>query len=92
MGQLFVVEIEVQGTRQLRQNGVEGMYIFVVPPSLEELQRRLENRGTETSAQIQDRLRIAAEELRSRELYDHVVVNEDLQETIREVEGIIGLR
>ncbi len=92
VGQLFVVEIEVQGTRQLRQNGVEGMYIFVVPPSLEELQRRLENRGSETSAQIQDRLRIAAEELRSRELYDHVVVNEDLQETIREVKDIIGLR
>jgi len=91
-GQLFVVEIEVQGTRQLRQNRVEGMYIFVVPPSLEELQRRLENRGTETSAQIQDRLRIAAEELRARELYDHEVVNEDLQETIGKVKDIIGLR
>jgi guanylate kinase len=90
-GQLFVVEIEVQGTRQLRGNGVTGIYIFVVPPSLEELQRRLENRGTETAAQIQDRLRIAAEELEARELYDHEVVNEDLQETIREVKDLIGL-
>lgn len=91
-GQLFVVEIEVQGTRQLREDGVEGIYIFVVPPSLEELQRRLQRRGTETSAQIQDRLRIAAEELRARELYDHEVVNEDLDRTIREVEELIGLR
>jgi len=90
-GQLFVVEIEVQGTRQLRENGVEGMYIFVVPPSLGELQRRLENRGTETATQIQNRLRIAAEELRAGELYDHEVVNEDLSETIREVKVIIGL-
>jgi len=90
-GQLFVVEIEVQGTRQLRANGVEGVYIFVVPPSLEELQRRLERRGTETAAQIQERLRIAAEELGARELYDHEVVNEDLQQTIREVKDLIGL-
>ena len=91
-GQNFVVEIEVQGTRQLRQNGVEGVYIFVVPPSLEELQRRLEHRGTESPEQIQERLRIAAEELRARDLYDHEVVNEDLQETIREVKDLIGLK
>jgi guanylate kinase len=90
-GQNFVVEIEVQGTRQLRENGVQGIYIFVVPPSLEELQRRLEKRGTESAAQIQERMRIAAEELEAGELYDHEVVNEDLQETIREVKGLIGL-
>lgn len=90
-GQSFVVEIEVQGTRQLRENCVAGIYIFVVPPSLEELRRRLEHRGTETPDQVQERLRIAAEELRARELYDHVVVNEDLQETIREVKDLIGL-
>jgi guanylate kinase len=91
-GQMFVVEIEVQGTRQLRANGVQGVYIFVVPPSLAELRRRLENRGTETPAQIQDRLRIAAEELEARELYDHEVVNEDLQQAIREIKDIIGLK
>lgn len=90
-GQLFVVEIEVQGTRKLRENGVEGVYIFVVPPSLEELERRLQRRGTETPAQIRDRLRIAAQELEAKELYDHEVVNEDLQQTIREVKDLIGV-
>ncbi len=90
-GQMFVVEIEVNGTQQLREDRVEGVYIFVVPPSLDELRRRLENRGTETTAQIQTRLSIAAKELEGRVLYDHEVVNEDLQEAIREVKAIIGL-
>jgi guanylate kinase len=90
-GQMFVVEIEVEGTRQLRENNVQGVYIFVVPPSLQELRHRLEKRGTETADQIQDRLRIAAEEFEARVLYDHEVVNEDLPETIREVKAIIGL-
>ena len=62
-----------------------------MPPSLDELRRRLENRGTETTAQIQTRLSIAAKELEARVLYDHEVVNEDLQEAIREVKAIIGL-
>jgi guanylate kinase len=90
-GRVFVVEIEVQGTRQLRARGVEGTYVFVVPPSLEELERRIVARGQNTPDEIRDRLRIAEEEMRARDLYDHVIENDDLQRAIGEVFGVIGL-
>lgn len=90
-GRIFVLEIEVQGTEKLRQDDVQGVYVFVVPPSEEELRRRLVDRGTNTAEEIEQRLRIAAQELKAKHLYDHVVVNQDLDRTIAEVKEIIGL-
>ena len=90
-GRVFILEIEVQGTRQLRDNRVVGDFIFIVPPSMEVLRQRLADRGTNTPEEIEDRLRIAADELESAGLYDFVVVNEDLEDTIAEVEERIGL-
>lgn len=90
-GRVFLLEIEVQGTRQLRQKNVPGTYVFVVPPSMEELRRRLILRSTNSPTDIDRRMRIAEEELRSRHLYDHVVVNDDLARTIAEVRRIVGL-
>ena len=90
-GKVFVLEIEVQGTRQLRQGGTPGRYVFVVPPSLDELRRRLERRGTDTPEEIQKRLQIAAQELEAQDLYDHVVINDRLDDTIACVQQIIGL-
>lgn len=90
-GLVFVLEIEVQGTRQLRERDVEGCYVFVVPPSLEELRRRLVARGTNTPEEIDQRIAIAEEELEARGLYDHVVPNVELERTIADVRRIIGL-
>ncbi len=90
-GRTFVLEIEVQGTRHLRDSGVQGIYVFVVPPDEEELRKRLTARGTNTPEEIEQRLRIAAEELQSKDLYDHIVVNQDLQDTIAQVKEIIDL-
>lgn len=90
-GRIFVLEIEVQGTRQLRACAVEGLYLFIVPPDFAELRRRLERRGSDSPAEIEQRLRIAEEELRGAHLYDHVIENRDLQATIRRVEELIGL-
>jgi guanylate kinase len=90
-GLLFVLEIEVQGTRQLRSDGVEGIYVFLVPPGLDELRSRLAARAANSPEEIEERLRIAAEEMKARDLYDHVVVNDDLDRAIREVKRIIGL-
>lgn len=90
-GRLFVLEIEVQGTRQLRQSEVEGEYIFIMPPDIETLRRRLEGRHSDTAQAIERRLEIASEEMLARDMYDHVVVNDSLEEAIAEVEGIIGL-
>lgn len=90
-GRAFVLEIEVQGTRQLRQGRVPGIYVFIVPPGIEVLRERLRRRSSNTEDEIEQRLRIAAEELRAAELYDHVVVNEDLPATIQRVVELVGL-
>ncbi|MBK8975542.1 MAG: guanylate kinase [Planctomycetes bacterium] len=90
-GRVFVLEIEVQGTRQLRARGVDGIYVFVVPPSLAELERRIRARGQNTEEEIADRLRIAEEELRAKDLYDHVIENDDLDRALAEVRRVIGL-
>jgi guanylate kinase len=95
-GKVFLLEIEVKGTRQLRERGVPGLYVFIAPPSADELRRRLEKRGSNAPTEIAERLRLAEEEVAAaREvvagvpMYDHTVLNVDLQETIRAVEALI---
>ena len=90
-GRLFVLEIEVQGTRQLRERGIPGVYVFLVPPDRETLRARLCARGQNSPAEIEARLGIADRELQSRDLYDHVIVNRDLDATIWQVRSVIGL-
>lgn len=90
-GRVFLLEIEVQGTRQLRQAGEPGLYIFLTPPSLDELRQRLVRRGTDSDDEIARRVGIAAEEMRHADLYDHVLVNRDLEETVARVRDLIGL-
>jgi guanylate kinase len=74
------------------------LYIFIAPPSLDDLRRRLQVRGTDAPAEIEARVRIAAEEIAAahsavagRPLYDHVIVNEVLSDAIRRVEELIGV-
>lgn len=90
-GKIFIVEIEVQGTRSLRDAGIEGDYVFVVPPSMEELRNRLVARGANSEQEIDARMAIAEREMQARDLYDHVVVNDVLTEAIAEVRRCIGL-
>ena len=93
---LPVVEIEVDGTRQLRRRGVEGLYLFIEPPSIEELRGRLERRGTNGAVEIAQRVRIAEEEILAARadvggvsLYDHFVENADLDATIARVKELL---
>ncbi|HLU39294.1 MAG TPA: guanylate kinase [Planctomycetota bacterium] len=88
-GRIFLLEIEVQGTRQLREGGVPGLYVFLAPPSLEELRRRLLARGTDGAEEVERRVAIAAEEMRHQDLYDHVIVNVDLADTIARVRALL---
>lgn len=91
-GRYALLDIDVQGAEQLRRQRVEGTYILLVPPSLAELRRRLEARGTETREQIERRLSRAEQELARRELFDHVVTNDVLERATAEIEHLIGLR
>ena len=95
-GQTFLVEIEVKGTRQLRERGIEGLYVFIAPPSIDELRRRLQKRGSNDATEIEQRVRIAEDEIAaSRELvagaplYDVILENRDLDATIRAVEAML---
>jgi len=92
----FLVEIEVDGTRQLRERGIEGLYLFIAPPSIEELRRRLVKRGTNEAAEIDQRVRIAEQELAAARsdaagapLYDVILENVVLEDTIQKVEQLL---
>ena len=96
-GKTFLVEIEVDGTRQLRRRGVHGLYVFIEPPSIAELRSRLQRRGTNGAEEIDQRVRIAAEEIRAaREevegapLYDRFVENSNLEATIGRVKELLA--
>lgn len=83
------LEIEVQGALQVQENFSRGVFIFLFPPSLEELKNRIVNRGTESSTLVVNRLKEAKKEINMMYAYDYVVVNDDVDETVAKVEAII---
>ena len=86
-----VLEIEVQGARQVRAAMPEAVGIFIAPPDRETLRRRLRNRGTDDDAEIERRLAVAERELDAQDEFDHVVVNDELDRAAGELEGIVRL-
>lgn len=88
-GQDVILEIELQGAQQVRARLPEALLIFVVPPSMDELRRRLEGRG-DSPDHVQRRLQSALdEEALGRQIADVVVVNDDLNRAVAEVAGIL---
>jgi guanylate kinase len=88
-GRDVILEIDVQGARQVRSRVPDAVLVFLVPPSLEELERRLRARGTESEERIRRRLATAEAELAEAEAFDHVVVNDDLETASSQVAAII---
>jgi guanylate kinase len=85
-----VLEIEVQGARQVRKSMPEAVQIFIVPPSLDALRVRLVGRGTDDPEEVERRLRVAEEELRAREEFAHVVTNDRLEDAAERLAGIVS--
>jgi guanylate kinase len=81
----------VQGTRTLRNNNVEGTYVFIMPPSLKELESRLRRRQTDDDEAIRRRLEIARQEMDMAYLYDHVIINSELSAAVTRVRELLGL-
>ncbi len=88
-GRHVVLDIEVNGARQVRRQLADAVLVFVVPPTGAALVGRLAARRTEDRAALDGRLAIAAEELAAVGEYDYVVVNADLEQAVREVLGIL---
>ena len=90
-GEDVLLEIEVQGARQVRASHPEAVMFFIVPPGLDELESRLRRRGDTSEADIRNRLEIARREMEEAEiLFDHVVVNDILERAIEEVDRLMG--
>jgi guanylate kinase len=86
----LVLEIEVQGARQVRERLPEAVSVFIAPPSEEALRTRLVGRGSDAPEQIEQRLAVAREEMAAREEFDHVVVNDDLDAAVQELERLVA--
>lgn len=85
----LLLDVEIEGVKQLRAKGIEGLYIQIVPPSMKELERRLKERGTENEEDLRIRLKRARKELTHSNLFDQIVVNDDLEKTVEELERLI---
>ncbi|MEX2420765.1 MAG: guanylate kinase [Actinomycetota bacterium] len=84
-----LLELDVQGARQVRERVPEAVLILLEPPSLQELERRLRSRGTEDEARLADRLAKAGWELEQRAWFNHVVTNDDVETAAAKVAAII---
>jgi guanylate kinase len=88
-GRSVVLEIEVQGARQVRAAMRESVQVFIAPPGPEVLRRRLEARGTDSPEAIEARLEVARQELAARGEFAHAVVNDEVERAAAELEGIV---
>lgn len=88
-GRDVFLEIEVQGAAQVRSKVPDGLFIFLAPPSLSELEERLVGRGTESDEVIASRLQAARQELEMMNLYDYVVENDEVENACDRINAII---
>ena len=89
-GEQVILEIDVQGALQVRNVIPEAHLVFIEPPSLEELERRLRSRGTESDDVISSRMKTAEVELAQKMEYDIQVVNDDLEQAVNELTAVIN--
>lgn len=88
-GKHVILEIEVQGAFQVRERCPEAILVFTIPPSIAELRRRLEKRGTETAEVVEKRIARAQEELPLARHYDYIVLNHALEDAVADFRSII---
>ena len=88
-GKLVLLEIDVNGLRQVVKKMPDAITVFVAPPSFEELERRIRKRNTETEGQLKKRLSAAERELLAAEEYKYTVINDGLEDAVNELSGIL---
>ena len=85
----ILLELDVQGVGSLRKMDFEGIYILILPPSIEEMTKRLKKRGTETEESIERRIKTGKEEIKSYKIYDYAITNFKVEETVESILAIV---
>ncbi|MGM0444910.1 MAG: guanylate kinase [Bacillota bacterium] len=88
-GEDIILEIDIQGAKQIRDKFKDAVYIFLLPPNYEELKNRLEKRDSETEESLRIRLKNASDEIQDMKNYDYKIVNDKLHTTVKKVEEVI---
>ncbi|HEY0827398.1 MAG TPA: guanylate kinase [Bacilli bacterium] len=88
-GKDIILEIDVQGALKVKQSFPDGVFIFLMPPSLNELRQRIEGRGTESAETILHRMTVSVDELKLMEYYDYAVVNDEIASACQRIQSII---
>lgn len=88
-GENIILEIDVQGALQIKEKYPEGVFIFILPPSMEELKNRIVKRGTESKEDIDRRLNNAYKEIELAKQYDYIVLNDQVLSAVEKIESII---
>ncbi len=88
-GKDIILEIDIQGARMVKRSYPDAIYVFLLPPSIEELENRLDKRGTEDDANKAIRLENANKELQEIEKYDYQIINDKVDETVEKLKSII---
>jgi guanylate kinase len=86
----LVLEIEVQGARQVREALSDAVQVFIAPPSEEALRTRLVGRGADDPEQIERRLEVARDEIAARDEFEHVIVNDRLDDAVQELVALVA--
>lgn len=89
-GRDVILEIDIQGAAQIKKNYPDAVFIFILPPDLEELKNRIIKRGSETLDSFNLRINYAREELRAIFMYDYVVVNDNLENALSKIQSIVS--
>jgi len=85
----ILLDIDTQGAEQIRKAYKEGVYIFIIPPSMQILKQRLEQRMSDSKEQIDERLKRAVLEIKSYPLYDYVIINDKIDVAFKQLEAIV---
>ncbi len=91
-GTPVLLEVDLEGSRQIKEKVPEARTVFIAPPKFEDLRTRLESRGSESAAQMERRLETARAELAASGEFDHVLINDDVDRTVSELAHIMGLQ
>ena len=84
----LLLDIDCQGARQLKEKFCKGSYIFIIPPSMDELRRRLESRSSDSPEVIERRIQRAGEEIHEARWYDYVIINDNLDQAMEDLYAI----